>query len=236
VLRRSLFVALLALSVAPSCADAAGRAGGLPADDVGRVATVQSDHALPSNTLADWRTYGMHLVTVTAIGEDALPVQPAFEEVGEGSIDRTVDLRIDEVHWSAEGAWGASIPLPRRITMVAEGWIFGEYGRRPIREAGGTRLEVGARYVLLFTQMSPDVVSSTTGEPWAILLPHGALALVEGEVTVPPDNPLAGDLDGRTPAEIADLLRSAKVVPAAEPYLDLPPFDRYLVATGQARE
>lgn len=201
-----------------------------------RVATIQSDHALPSSSLSDWRTYGMRLVSATVLGEDALPIEPAFEEVGEGSIGRTVDLRIDDVHWSADDTWGRSVDLPSELTLVTEGWIFGEFGQRPIRDAGGSRLEVGGTYVLLLTQMSPDVTSNVTGEPWTILLPHGALALVDGKVEVPPDNPLADELDSRTPEEIAEMLTSSKVLPSAEPYLQLPPFDRYLAATGQTRE
>jgi hypothetical protein len=92
-------------------------------------------------TLADWRREADHLAAFTVLSERELDVGRSDEQTG-GIHGRRVTLRVDDVTWSRPGA----PPLPRRLTMVTAGWDVHD-GRHEPLDLGGTRLEVGRRYV-----------------------------------------------------------------------------------------
>src|SRR3954465_15783843 len=72
-----------------------------------RLIIAQSDQLLPSESLADWRSFADHLALVTITSERKLP--PTAEEIAanEGYIPRVIALRIDSLLWSRPQAPGA---------------------------------------------------------------------------------------------------------------------------------
>lgn len=100
---------------------------------------------LRGDSFADWVTFSDHVVTVTVMSEaDAAP--PAQDEVdaGEGMIPRTVDYRVDSIHWSRDGAPA----VPAEYSSIEFGWLFKGDKRTEFNVPGSPRITVGRQYVM----------------------------------------------------------------------------------------
>ncbi|MZD16859.1 MULTISPECIES: hypothetical protein [Streptomyces] len=65
----------------------------------------------------------------TAVSEKEVPPTQSEIDRGEGLIGRSVEMRVDQVLWSREGA---EHPAPQTYTRQSTGWVFdGEVANRP---------------------------------------------------------------------------------------------------------
>lgn len=152
------------------------------------VVVAQGDQSLPSATLTDWATYGDHLVLATVTGERRLAPSAEEQAAGEGFIPRVIDLRIDQVAWSRDGA-----PTPpTAFSTDLDGWTFHEDQEQPLRMEGEPMLVVGHAYLLVITWL-PATADTSAG--WAALAPD-AIIPAQGGVVGAGDAPVT--LDGRT--------------------------------------
>ncbi|MDG5804722.1 hypothetical protein P9869_19020 [Streptomyces ossamyceticus] len=101
----------------------------------------------PSSTAADWVSHADHVVVVTAVSEKEVPPTQSEIDRGEGLIGRSVEMRVDRVLWSREGAEHAA---PKIYTRQSAGWVFdGEPDNRheyALHER--PRIEPGHSYVI----------------------------------------------------------------------------------------
>ncbi|MEV4015703.1 hypothetical protein AB0J35_34895 [Nonomuraea angiospora] len=113
-----------------------------------KMVMAEADDRLPSVTATDWVTYADHVVVVSAASEQRLqPTQTELER-GEGLIGRAVDLRVNEVLWSREGA---PKPAPDGWTYNAVGFAFndGNVGEPvPMALHDRPRIEAGHDYIM----------------------------------------------------------------------------------------
>jgi hypothetical protein len=123
------------------------------------VIRADADNLLPSDSAADWATYGDHLVEATVTSETALPASDEEQQAGEGFIPREIDLRIDKVLWSRTGAPAA----PASFDTQIDGWQFHGDTRTPIRIDGEPDMAVGDQVVLPITYLSQDDVVENAG-------------------------------------------------------------------------
>lgn len=98
-------------------------------------------------TIGDWVTYADHVLIVTVVNE--IRHAPSRKEIErrEGLIGRTVELRVDQVLWSAPDA---PQPAPKSLKLSAAGWIFNNNngaGERKIAIGESSRLDKGHTYV-----------------------------------------------------------------------------------------
>jgi hypothetical protein len=190
----------------------------------------------PAGTIADWRTYGMRLITGTVTRSDE-QTEEAFPGSGEGTIGRTLTVEVHETLWVDAGSWGSDLKTPSVLSIEAEGWILGEGGKRPAAFPNSTRLEVGDDYLLLLSRVPVD--RSSEAQMWIVMDTTTQLRIVDGTVETPEGHPLSGVLDGRTPTQIGDLLASTAPDPGAADVMDLPPVERVtevIVARNEATD
>jgi hypothetical protein len=105
----------------------------------------QSRDRTGSRTVGDWATYADHLLVVTVTGEVRQSTSTAEIERGGGMIGRTVQLRVDNVLWSAPDA---PRPAPAALALQAAGWASGAADATvKVALRRSSRLEVGHTYV-----------------------------------------------------------------------------------------
>jgi hypothetical protein len=103
----------------------------------------------PSTTAEDWVTYADFAAEVEVADERSSA--PSAEDLkrGEGDLERTVILSIEDVLWRAPGGE----PPPTELEYSALGWRFDDADaneRKAIVADDRPRLEVGHKYVLAF--------------------------------------------------------------------------------------
>src|SRR5262245_19459449 len=108
-----------------------------------------------SRTVADWVTYADHVLVVTVESETLLMPSKKELERGEGMINRTVKLRVDQVLWSAPDA---AQPAPKSLEIPVAGVVFNNNSEKGSFEAkfaleGSSRLEPGHTYIKAFEWM-----------------------------------------------------------------------------------
>lgn len=105
-----------------------------------------ADH-LPNASATDWVSYADHVVLVSPVSEQVVPPTATELERGEGLIGRTLQMRVDEVLWSA----AKRTPAPTTFDWQAFGWQFRDGNpdaRVPLAAEDAPRFEVGHQYVL----------------------------------------------------------------------------------------
>lgn len=118
---------------------------------------VEGADRLPSATAQDWVTYADHVVVVTPAAESDLGPSQGEIALGEGSVLRSIDLRVDEVVWSSPVP---AAPAPQSFTWTGFGWTFhdGVKNRSEMVPAGQPRVEIGHAYVMAI-DWEPDLCS-----------------------------------------------------------------------------
>src|SRR4051812_23307467 len=129
----------------------------------------QSDQLLPSESLADWRSFADHLALVTITSERKLP--PTAEEIAadEGYIPRVVALRIDSILWSRPHAPAA----PAEFQIDLDGWSFHGTTLTPLRLEGEPMMTVGKQYVMPIVRLVPSERVQIAG--WSPLSPDSII-------------------------------------------------------------
>src|SRR3954469_6577292 len=192
-----------------------------------RLIIAQSDQLLPSESLADWRSFADHLALVTITSERRLA--PTAQEVAanEGYVPRVISLRIDSLLWSRQRA----PPAPGAFESDLDGWSFQGSTLTPIRLEGEPMMTVGKQYVMpiVYLQASPNV--QVPG--WSPLAPDSIIPVaggVLGQGDVTPGGPGVGtpraQFDGNSAASLTSALKSAAPYSAVANEMDLPPDER----------
>lgn len=213
--------AALRITAMTGAATAALVAAGLIAHDPGATRESTSDNGiviahgsdrLPSTTASDWITYADHVVAVTPLTESEIAPDPEEIQRGEGLILRNVQLRVDDVLWSKEGA---DRPAPTSFSWVAYGWTFsGADTSQRVKMAGDDepRLETGHRYIMAIEWQKPRC--SPGDEP----VPGQWRGLGE-DSTIPFDNQVIGE--GEMEGQFQSAARMLATQDIDEPALDM---------------
>jgi hypothetical protein len=238
-MRTRLFsaVAVPVLITGAAVATLALRDGGAQARSPRPAVLVSSgDQLLPSETLTDWVTYGDHLVLATVAGERELAPTAEESEAGEGFVPRVIELRIDRVLWSREGAPAA----PASFETDLDGWQFHGTKRTPVRLRGEPMMSVGRQYVLPIVHLDRTKRVSVAG--WCALSPDSIFpyrdgVLGRGDVipslraqgrSTPTD--ARGPFYGERPARLVAALTATPPDPAASAAMHRPPDERFRYA------
>jgi len=142
-----------------------------------------------SQTAEDWVTAAEHVAVVTVLRETRGQPSTAEVERREGMIGRQVEIRVDEVVWSAAEAFPRS---PAMIEFQVVGWVFNDNsgaGEHKFALRGASRLEPGHSYVLALDWVDDPCAQDPAKGRWALL---------GGRGTVPYDGGVlgAGEYEG----------------------------------------
>lgn len=137
----AIAVATLSISMLTGCDDA-------PTDAGSSVMVGLSDR-YPSDTPQDWVTYADFAAEVEVVSETR--TDPTSEDLkrGEGDLQRTVTLGVEDVLWRAPDG----VAPPRELDYSALGYQFADGDAKtlqPMIAADRPRVEVGHRYVMAF--------------------------------------------------------------------------------------
>lgn len=181
-----------------------------------------------SSTAADWVSYADHVVVATAVSDKEVPPTQSEIDRGEGLIGRSVEMRVDHVLWSREGA---GHPAPQTYSRQSTGWVFdGEPANRheyALHER--PRIEPGHSYVIALrweparcSEGDAPVAAGWVGLGSGSTLPFDEGTLGKGEfegterpapslstvarATTGDDTPVADLLAGQGADQIEDLL------------------------------
>jgi hypothetical protein len=102
----------------------------------------EADRAWTTDTLRDLVSFSDQLSIVRGVGE-SIPPEPDGPEGWAGFITRRVEVEVGRTFWRRPGAPRA----PRSFRFIDWGWWGDLDDKRPARVCGGTRLEVGRRYL-----------------------------------------------------------------------------------------
>ncbi|MFE2293889.1 hypothetical protein [Streptomyces sp. NPDC059452] len=242
----------LRLGIALAAAGAVGAAAvlGLPGDGGGEgpggvvAGAPHADDVLPSVTSTDWVTYADQVVVARPTAERELPASAEEIEAGEGYIGRAATLTVDEVLWTRTGAPTA----PGAVDMNVAGWLFKDGQRRAFAVPDSPRLEKGHTYIIALARLDDGTWSALGSEG---VLPYDNAVIGNGEsqgtVTTAPAAESGGDaepggdsasgrnaeesvesrMNGKSAQDLVNLLKTTPPDPAAAPYTNLPPEQRY---------
>lgn len=116
---------------------------GTPAVIVG-----DAQDAYPTATAGDWVTYADHVFIVTPTHVTETTPGQAAVDAGEGTIGRTITLKVEEVLWSAESPAKAA---PDTLDVTTIGWEFTDGdtdNRREMALDDQPRVEPGHTYIV----------------------------------------------------------------------------------------
>lgn len=179
--------------------------------------------ALPTETPQDIVTYGDHVALATVVSEVEQPKSDRDARVGEGLIGRKVTLRFEGVEWSRLSAK----PLPESVEFQTTGWVFKGDTKREFRMADEPRLTVGHRYLVSMIFNNDQIVPA---QGW---IPQGGTTTYElqaDRITTLPETSsveLSKFVGGKTPQAVGDLLAVTAPDPAALPFMNQGPIERY---------
>ncbi|MFI2364145.1 hypothetical protein [Promicromonospora sp. NPDC019610] len=195
----------------------AGCAGGGPV-------TAEGSDRYPNATAEDWVTYADHVVIATAVDDEALPLDGEDEANGEGSVDRMVTMRVDDVVWtSADPRHDA----PTTFEWSGWGWSLQDGERIEMTGADEPRVEVDHTYVMAlvyepgFTDGGTRYPASWRGLGSDSVIPYDGTELGVGEVqgsvrSKPPspdpdavDHSLDDEMTGKRVDELVTALNDA---------------------------
>lgn len=172
----------------------------------------------PSESLTDWVSYANHVSVFTVVDERQLAMGEHEEEHGEGMVGRSVTVRIEETLWQHE----RTQRIDQEFSYATDGWILKEGDTHPFALAGGTRVEVGERYLAAWVHTAEDgwfPLASSTIMPVA----SAGLPTRSAHGNTMPAN---GALVGLSLAQVSTLLDQTSPDPVAAQYADLPPEPR----------
>jgi hypothetical protein len=175
------------------------------------------DPAWPQDTLTDWVSYSDQLSIVTVTSEAALG-EPT--EMNGGFVGRNVVLDIERTLWRRDGAPS----VDGTLTILTSGWIKD----RPISLSGGTRLEVGGRYILPLTRAGGEWTVNTVG---LAAFPLDGTTIVCG--TVHPSEMVDEDIAGMSVDELAALYAATPADPLAVKHARLGPQARWMAVSRE---
>jgi hypothetical protein len=164
---------------------------------------------LPATTAEEWVTHGDHAVVVRVVGERALPLSETDRQRGEGMILREVELRVEQVLWSASSHTSAA---PSSFSWVGFGWQYKGEGAK-LREmgvSGSSRLELGHSYVLVIDWIPSSCAEEARDEgsddagSWSGLDGDGILPFDSGTVGIGEFEGTISKSEARTPATTDD--------------------------------
>lgn len=218
---------VLACSTLVIGALAAGCTGPTP----GEVRTdASSSVAYPSSSMQDWVSYGDVTAFIRVDGETAEPESEAVQKTGEGLVNRTVDVTVLRTLWQRK----PSLVLPDTLRTGAWGWIVHDGRRQPTTDRGGSRLEVGHKYVATFTSSGLNPGWSVLGT--AAVIPFDGERAGVGERHGGDSSPGQGfdEVYGISLDQFAARLAAVPPHPVAVKYGELPARERYakVVAEG----
>lgn len=170
---------------------------------------------LPSQTLSQWVSYAEQVVVARVASERRQEIVGETAEFGEGLVGREVTLEIERTIWSEPELRSQRSGA---VTFTAAGWVLKDGKLSPLRYEG-PRLEVGERVVLPLTT-TPTGISPLTVHSVALLDADRAV-LAPGQTDA-----VVRQLAGRSIADIAQELRTARPDPVAQRFRHLPPFQR----------
>jgi hypothetical protein len=175
------------------------------------------DPAWPQNTLTDWVSYSDQLSIVTVTSEEALG-EPT--ELNGGFVGRNVVLQIERTLWRRDGAPS----VDGTLTILTAGWIK----NRPISLSGGTRLELGGRYVLPLTRTGGEWTGNAGG---LAAFPLDGATIVCG--TVHPQELVDEDIAGMSVDDLAALYAATPPDPLAAKHARLGPQARWMAVSRE---
>jgi hypothetical protein len=144
---------------------------------------------LSSATAEDWVAYGSAVVVVTVVGERAGEVVEGDRQYEEGTVNRDVDLRVDQRIWVRPDA-----EVPDQITIGTTGWAWSEgdpMQRVEFVNAGRPRYELGKQYLVALAEWPAtpeDRLASCEDEPemggWAPIGQFASTPVTDGIIGV----------------------------------------------------
>lgn len=182
----------------------------------GGVAKVHADDRLPSESLSDWVSYSDEVVLATVASEVEVRQPGDVNAAGEGITSRSLTFSLNRSLWSRTGA-------PRvqaTFQMVHDGWIFRKGSNRGDYQTGDVRFMVGNSYLLALTSYP---------EGWGTV-GSAAFGTTDRSGRVTPgnwSNAALSRLVGKSPEEVAGLLRVTPPDPIAARHFDLPAVQRF---------
>ncbi|MFF2538850.1 hypothetical protein [Streptomyces cyaneofuscatus] len=205
-------------------------AGAPPADDV-----------LPSVTGTDWVTYADQVVVVRPTAEREIPASEEETEAGEGYVGRAATLTVDQVLWSRTAAPAA----PDTVDVDVAGWVFKDGERREFAIHDSPRLEKGHTYIVALARLDDGSWSALGSDG---ILPYDGAVIGNGEsqgtvgraTADKSDGSSEGNaeesvesrMNGKSAKDLVDLLKATEPDPAAAPFTNLPPEQRYAKTHG----
>ncbi len=189
------------------------------ADDNSTVVGAAADR-FPSEDLSDWVTYADQVAVVSILEETLIDPPADVAERQEGYVERVVEMRVDSTLWTSSDAKARA---EGTIDFEAFGWILKGEDIVPIAPGGGTRLEVGKRYVIPLVKIEKG---------WSSLSPSSIIGVnVDGELVLEEriTNPatLALVESSANADELAAQILATSPDPDAEEFSHLPPEERY---------
>ncbi|MFJ4011090.1 hypothetical protein [Streptomyces sp. NPDC090026] len=150
------------------------------------VLLAEGSDRLPNQTAEDWVTYADHVVIVSATSEQEVAPDQVEIDRGEGLIGRNVNLKVDKVLWSRDGALKAA---PKTWEYPTLGWQFKDDdldNRQKMAMADSPRLEKGHSYIMAIMWEAAQCPEGDEKEP------AGWFGLGEGS-EIPYDNGIIGN-------------------------------------------
>lgn len=163
---------------------------------------------LSSATAEDWVSYGSAVVVVTVVGEREGEVVEGDRQYEEGTVNRDVDLRVDQRLWVRPNA-----ELPDQITIGTTGWAWSDGDpaeRVEFANAGRPRYELGKQYLVALAEWPAtpeDRLDSCEDEPeaggWAPIGQFASAPVTDGVIGI-------GEFEG-TERSLEEALEAAKL-------------------------
>lgn len=143
----------------------------------------------PDSTLRDWVSYADQVSVVRVISESRIDPPSDVIERGEGYVGRRITIEVEST------IWGRGFhEVNGRVTMLAPGWAMHDSKEYPFVPAGGSRGEVGHRY------LAPLVL--TDEGDWTIFSFSGLFPLFDDRIS---EDRRAGTAEGQIAKQIVGL-------------------------------
>lgn len=186
----------------------------------GTVLRVHADYAFPVDNLEAWVTYGDAFVTFTLTKAEPVPLSEEDDERSEGVlISSRLTAQVEEIHWTRPGAG----PIPSVVEFTWMTAVRSGGQDRPAVTNDGQVLEVGNRYVGLFSEVDSD--------RWQPLASEAMAGIGADGLVVVPDHASASSgqaaIDGKSGREVGELLSSTPQYAGFSADEDLTPLERY---------
>lgn len=172
----------------------------------------------PADTLEDWKSYADHVVVYSVVAENEVPPDPQEQERGEGMVGRTVNLRVEEILWSAQ----RGPDLPNEVSMRVAGWALEDGVRRRFRLHGSPRVELGQRFLAPLVRVEEPFVE------WWPLSTSAVVPVVDGRIQTDDtlDNPVGKEFAGHAISALDESLARQDPDPLAAKHQELRPTER----------